>query len=298
VPIVANPFSGRGANRRRVANLAAALEAHGLTPRLIWTPDDRRAAITDAAVLSQCRCIVSAGGDGSLADVVNDLAAAARPDAVPLATLPMGNENLFARQFGFTKNPEPLGRTIAHGKVHRVDAGRIETDDGVHWFTLMASSGLDADVVHRMAAWRGRGPQLRRVSRVNYVGRLLGAFTGYAYPEITLETNARSVTGAHAFVFNMPQYGMDLGIARDAVIDDGRLDWVVFEKPGRLALLRYGLSVYLHRHWDRADVHHGRAERVTLRGAGALQADGDPAGHLPVDIAARPGALRVLTAEA
>jgi diacylglycerol kinase family enzyme len=298
VPIVANPYSGRGANQRRVAALAEALEAHGLTPQPIWTPADRWAALTDTTVLSRCRCIVSAGGDGSLTDLVNELAAVEMLDAVPLVTLPMGNENLFARQFGFSRAPKALARTIAEGRVRRIDAGMIQHQaqpDSHKWFTLMASAGLDADVVHRMDGWRRRGDKLRRVSRLSYVGRVLAALRQYPYPRVTLEADGRTVTGCHAFVFNIPQYGMNLGIARGAADDDGLLDWVVFEKPGRLALLKYGLAVYFARHWHLSTVHHGQARRITIKGDNPLQADGDPAGHLPVTITAQPGALRLLT---
>jgi len=291
VPIIANPFSGRGANRRRVDALAEALRGLGLSPRLIWTPAERRAALADADTRRDCRCVVSAGGDGSLADVINDLAAEARPDAVPLATWPMGNENLFAREFGFSRRATRLAETIARGRIRRIDAATL----GERWFTLMAGSGFDADVVHRMARWRGRDGALRRVSRLSYVGRVLSSLRRYRYPPITLETEAQSVTGAHAFVFNIGQYGMNLGLAPDASADDGLLDWIVFKRPGRLQLIRYGLAVYLGRHRGLADVDYGRASRVRLAGEAAAQADGDPGPPLPSEVIVHPGALRVLT---
>ena len=44
------------------------------------------------------------------------------------------------------------------------------------------------------------------------------------------------MTGAHAFVFNIGQYGFQLGFVPDVDPSDGLLDWVVFEKPGVIAL--------------------------------------------------------------
>ncbi|MEX0655746.1 MAG: diacylglycerol kinase family protein [Phycisphaeraceae bacterium] len=303
VLVVGNPYSGRGANRQRVDRLASALEAHGLAVRTAWDPAERKQLLTDPHLAAWCRCIVSAGGDGSLADVVNDLAnghshdAFAMPD-VPLATLPAGNENLFARQFQFTADPQRLAAAIARGDTCRVDLGVV----GSRLFTLMASAGFDADVVHRMARWRAAGPvanALRRVNRLSYAGRILHSAHAYAYPSITLEVDGQRVTGSHAFVFNIPQYGGNLGICRQACCDDAMLDWVLFQRPGLRSLATYGLAVVRKRHLDRPDVIHGQARALRIvsdDGPVPLQADGDPAGWTPSAIDIRPAALRVICA--
>jgi len=274
--------------------LSAALKGFDLEPRCIWHPAERRALLADGPTLARCRCLVSAGGDGSLGDVVNELAELASPDAAPLVPLAVGNENLFARQFAYPDRPAELARVIGHGRPQRLDAATV----GGRWFTLMASAGLDADVVHRMAAWRQAGETLRRVRRVSYLGRILASIRGYGYPTVRLEADdGRVAEGAHAFAFNLPQYGMNLGIAPDADGADGMLDWVVFERRGLMSLLRYGAAVVFHRHRKLPGVHTGRAASLRLTGdpAGPVQADGDPAGHLPLELETRPGALRLLT---
>lgn len=296
VKIFANPYSGNGPNRKRVDALVEALGDAELEPQVIWDRDERAAMLGDPALGQTCRCIVSAGGDGSLADVINEMAA-----DVPVATLPMGNENLFAAYFDFGCHGEKLADAIARGQTRRIDLGAIERPgEPDRLFTLMAGIGFDAEVVHRVDRWRsatanGRGG-LKRVNRMSYVPRILGALREYDYPTVALEADGQSISGAHAFVFNLPCYGMDLGLAPDARGDSGKLHWIVFERPGMIRLARYGILAFFKRHYGSAGVHHGAAERVSLTSDQPVpvQADGDPQGDTPLLIAVRPEALRVI----
>ena len=92
------------------------------------------------------------------------------------------------------------------------------------------------------------------------------------------------------------EVGLGLRIAEDALADDGLLDLYVFERPGRLALARYALSILLGRHLRRPDVHHRRAKGFRLLSAepAPLQTDGDPAGWLPATIEVLPQKLTLL----
>ncbi len=298
VLIFANPFSGSGPNRKWVDALVDSLEMADFEPRVVWDRDERRAVLGDPSLGASCRCVISAGGDGSLADVVNELAA-----DVPVATLPMGNENLFAAHFAFGRHGERLADAVARGRTRRIDLGALERKgQPPRLFTLMSGIGFDADVVHRLDRWRTASMratgELRRVSRISYMPRILGSLREYGYTPVTLEADGRRVTGAHAFVFNLPCYGMDLGLAPDACGDSGRLHWVVFERPGMIRLARYGMLAFFKRHYGSPGVHHGSAERVTLSADGPVpvQADGDPAGTTPLTIAVRPAALQVIDA--
>ena len=98
------------------------------------------------------RCVVAAGGDGTVSAVINELSA-----DVALAVLPLGNENLFAKAFGFEDDPGALARAIARGARQPIDLGRAHTTAGSRLFTLMLSAGFDADVVHRFTRWRTAG---------------------------------------------------------------------------------------------------------------------------------------------
>jgi diacylglycerol kinase (ATP) len=297
VIILANPFSGKGQNRQRVEALAHALESKGMTVRQIWNLAERAEALGDPAVGEKVRCVVSAGGDGSMAGVVNDLGQGGDTKRTAIAMLPLGNENLFAKEFGYDKGITKLAEAIDRLETRTIDVGRA----GQTLFTLMASAGFDSEVVQRVDAWRRstNGNGLRRVGRLSYARPIMSALAGYQYPMITLTAEGESVTGAHAFVFNIGKYGGGLPIGSHAVADDGQLDWIVFKRPGLLRLARYGLSTYLRRHLKNGDIAHGRAAQIELTTAAgeiAAQADGDPCGSVPMRIEVVPKAMRVVMA--
>jgi diacylglycerol kinase family enzyme len=286
--IVANPYSGAGPNRQIVADLDRALRQRGMARRILWDPTERTAVLRDPDWAGSCRCIVAAGGDGTVSDVVNETR------DIPVAMMPIGNENLFARQFGY-RCVEQVADAVVRGNARTIDLGRA----GERLFAIMVSAGLDADVVRRVAKWRLSGADLRRVTRLSYARPIFDAVTRYGYPLVELDADGQTHRGAHALVFNIPQYAARLKFVNGAACDDGLLDYVVFEKPGLAAMARYMAALAAGgRHLNMADVHHGTARRLTLRSAGEapapVQIDGDPAGFTPADLTVQPQALRVI----
>jgi diacylglycerol kinase family enzyme len=160
----------------------------------------------------------------------------------------------------------------------------------------MLSVGFDAAVVHRVVAWRTSGDAVRRVSRLSYAKPIFDVLRSYRYGRVELEADGQCVDGAHAFVFNLPQYGFQLPFAPDARGDDGLLDWVVFERPGFVPMLGYFFSLVRTKHLARSDVHHGRAKRVHIVAAQPrpVQMDGEAAGTTPVVVEVHEKVLHVL----
>jgi len=288
VAIVGNPFSGSGRNQLAASHLAALLEQQSIPSLTVWDRAQRSQLFRHPRIAHTCKCIVVAGGDGTVADVMSE------QPAVPLAALPLGNENLLAKEFGFTAGPEQLVAAIVRGEHRPLDLGVV----GERRFSLMLTVGLDAEVVHRVAAWRHNGDRTRRIAHRSYVRPGIGALLGYQYPHITLEADGRSVSGALAMVFNLPRYALGLPFMTDACGDDGELDWIVFEKPGLLRSMSYGLSVWRNRHRQHSEVHTGRAASIRISSdmPAPMQIDGDPCGHTPVNVGVLRHAVRVVVA--
>lgn len=287
VLIVANPYSGSLANRHTVEALAEMLTRRGLKPSILWHRAERTAALAEADLAQRFRCIVAAGGDGTLSAVIHE-----RRD-LPLAVLPLGTENLFARQLGYARDPEALAAAICRCTVRELDLA----DANGRSFSLMLSAGFDAEVVRRHSEWRSRGSTTRRGHYVNWARPVFGALCGYHFPRIHVEADGATITGAAALVFNFPRYSLNVRFAPEAQPDDGLLDWVVLQRPGRRALLSYFLAVRRGAHLARPGVRHGRARRIVLRSEkpAPIQIDGDAAGFTPVNISVQPKALRVVS---
>jgi diacylglycerol kinase family enzyme len=291
IVVAANSYRGRRGPRTRVAALVRALEALGLPVRVVWDQAERGTTLRSPAALRSVRCVVAAGGDGTVSAVINELSA-----DVPLAVLPLGNENLFAGAFGFEDDPGALAGAIARGTRQRIDLGRAHTTAGRRLFTLMLSAGFDADVVHRFTRWRTAGGAPRRAGRAAYVRPLAAALWSYPHAAITLTADGVAVDGSHCTVANLPDYALDMRLAPEARADDGLLDWTVLSRSGRVALAGYVLAVARARHTQQAHVPVGRARKLTLRSAGPVpvQIDGDPWGFTPVEVEVMPAALSVV----
>ncbi|HXG08353.1 MAG TPA: diacylglycerol kinase family protein [Gemmataceae bacterium] len=282
VPILANPRAGTGKSRRLVEALAGALRRRGLTPTVCWQREEL-SELLHTLDPNAVRCVVAAGGDGTLLEVVN------RAPHLPAALLPLGNENLVAQYCRLERCASRLADVIAAGHTQRFDLARA----GDRFFCLMASAGLDADVVHRVHR-RRRG----HISRLTYVVPTLQALQSYPYPlmEATVEETGERLRGALVFVFNVPLYGLRLPIAPEARPDDGWLDLCVFERPGVVNLARY-LAALISRQRDcLPDFHYRRVRCVRIESVppAPVQTDGDPAGRLPVTIEVVPGALTLM----
>ncbi|HEV8474093.1 MAG TPA: diacylglycerol kinase family protein [Methylomirabilota bacterium] len=292
IVVAANPYSGAADNAARIAALERELRALGVDCRVVWEARRRTAMLADTTFMRGCRAVVAAGGDGTVAQVLNEL-----PPGLALAVLPAGTENLFAAAFGFTRDPAALARALVACRTRPLDVGRASAPGRTRLFALMLSAGFDAEVVRRLGEWRAAGAvALRRVTRASYVAPLAAALLAYRHPPLRLSAGSVRVDGAHCVIANVPAYALDLPLVPGARADDGALDWVVFQRGGLAALATYSWATWRGRHLERDDVRAGRASRLTLDAAAAVpvQVDGDPWGTTPVEIETVPGGLTLL----
>ena len=286
VVIMGNPYSGGRDNRSQVQQLVSALHDLQIATQVIWDIKERATCLADMQWRQRCRCLVIAGGDGTVAGVVTlcrDL---------PVAILPLGNENLLAKELGFTCHASAMACAIAHGQTRRIDLGQVNGRP----FTIMVSCGLDADVVQRVTQWRKTLKGQRRVTHYSYLKPALQSIWSYDFSKFTLKTDDQQVQGYQLLVFNMNRYARGLNFVPDAKVDDGLLHWLVWQKPGRLNLLRLLWLVKQGRHVNHKHVVMGKAKCVTVTASddAVVQVDGDLLGETLVNLSCEGGALEVI----
>lgn len=146
--IVLNPIHASG--RRRCAELTALLADRGIPWTLHrTTPVHEGAEQAAAAVCAGAARIVVVGGDGTVRSAVRGMMAAEGEgaDLPPLALVPTGTANLFARNLGVTPGPASVSRQFA-AEVRRADVGIavIRTRTGAEVREVfLAAAGLGRD---------------------------------------------------------------------------------------------------------------------------------------------------------
>ena len=286
VVIQRNPLSGSGRGGRELLTLVSALRRRGYRVRMFSDRAQLDRWVVRAAGDRRICCIVAAGGDGTVADLVN------RHPTIPLAVLPLGTENLLAKYLGLRRDGEFLSGVIAAGVVRRLDSAFCNG----RRFLLMVSCGPDAEVVECVHS-RRRG----HISRWDYVGpviRSLLSATLYRF-EVTAAELSQPVSGVHVIVSSVPKYGFDFPFSPAAEPDDGLLDVRVYHGGGRAAMLWHVVRLRLGWPIAAAEVTSFRTTAVSVRvqaspGVAHFQFDGDPGGELPLSVVVAPSSMRLL----
>ena len=227
--------------------------------------------------------VVAAGGDGTVNEVVNGIAGT----GAALGLLPLGTMNVFATELGLPGNDlERCWQIIREGQTRHVD---LPSANGKH-FVQLAGVGFDAQVVKEtsQALKRSFGPLSYVMSAAQIAAR--------QPPRLRIESeNAVTEEGSFVLVGNGRLYGGRLPFFKQAVIDDGLLDVLVFKRLNYIEIIRYLQDVIFSSQITSPEVEYFQttALRVTSEGDVPVEVDGELIGNCPVQFDIRERGLRV-----
>src|SRR4051812_6416339 len=250
--LVANVRSGRGLDPAWLARQLGGAEIFGLD-------ELARIAGVDRVVVS--------GGDGTIAPV----AERAGELGVPLAVIPGGTANDFARANGIPSDPREAAALAASGTALRsLELGRLSTGRP---FVNVASAGLSS------IAGRRAQPLKSRFGPLAYgIGAVRAAATGRPLA-IRVRVDATEVYAGDAWQLMVActgAFGGGAGIgAADAT--DGELDVVIVPAGSRAALARraWGLRTSTIERQRAVPHFQGRVVEVELPVGAELNVDGE-----------------------
>jgi diacylglycerol kinase (ATP) len=290
--IIANPASGSFPRHHHHHNdTLAYLEACGWQVELCFTsgPGDAR-LLARRAVKRNISLVVVAGGDGTINEVIQELAGS----ETALGVLPMGTVNVWAREVGIPLDDAKAREVLVHGQTRRIDLGRVNG----RYFLLMVGIGVDGEVAQAVE----RKP-LKRLGVVGYALAALWFGTGYLGFPLTLRIDRAEPVRMRALqviVGNTQLYAGAFKFTWQARCDDGLLDLCVVHKRGPLGRLIVLLDFVLKREKRRLWVRYNTLREATIetKGPVAIQIDGEPAGYTPANVVIVPGALKVIVPRA
>ncbi len=279
--VILNP-AARGERARRLHERIKTL-ARGAELCFTTRAGEAEALARDAAEAGFTK-IVAAGGDGTVNEVVNGIAGT----KAALGLLPLGTMNVFAMELGLPASDlDACWRIITKGHTRRVD---LPSANGKH-FVQLAGVGFDAQAIQETSRSlkRNFGPLSYIVSAAQIAAR--------KPPRLRIESE-HAVTDAGSFVLvgNGRLYGGPFPFFKQAVIDDGLFDVLIFKRLNYLEIIRYMQDVIFSSSITSPKVEYFQTTslRVSSEGDVPVEVDGELIGNCPVDFTVQAGGLRVL----
>jgi diacylglycerol kinase (ATP) len=310
-----NPDSGGSRARRRQAELEsvlALLRKAGVEAQLILS-DSRAHAVENArqAVLAGCDTVFACGGDGTIHNIIQVLA----NTQVALAILPMGTANALAHDLCIPANLEAAAQAALQATPRRVALGRIKFVDfegkpGTRFFIVAAGMGVDAHLFYKlharskqrmgMAAYYAKAWQLWFTYRMTRFG--------VEFSESGSEQRQRAEVTELMAVRIRNFGGVLQELAPGASLERDDLRLVLCRTASRMAYLLYVTRGLLRRNWKVPGIELAYSREVSCQYLSAasvddtndgqakvyVEADGELAGTLPVEITMAPDALTLL----
>ena len=247
-------------------------------------PGDAR-SIAAWAVEQGFATVVAAGGDGTINEVVNGLVGS----DVALGILPVGTMNVFAAELGLPGSIEKAWDIVQARHTRRVDLVRANEQ----YFVQLAGVGLDAQVVQATSRnfKKNFGPLSYLISAAQIAAR--------KPPKLIVEHDDVRTEGSFVLIGNGRYYGGPVAFFKDARIDDGKLDVLIFKNLGYLDIARYLGTILMGTHAEQPDVEYIQTERAAVRSEEEVpvEVDGEVAMKAPVTFRISSKKLKVLVAE-
>ncbi len=297
VLILINRTSGSSPRKLIADETTGVLESRGFEIRQISDLEELRQTV-DATPPELLRCVITVGGDGTFGAALNNTRL-----GTTLSILPAGTENLMAGYLQLNRRSSDLARLVSKGLTVRLDAGEANG----RLFSLLASAGFDADVVHRLHAMRVASKK-GNINHLSYARPILEAISRYRYEKIRItgigsdDASIEPIEGSWFFGVNLPRYASGLQIAPKASGVDGLLDLCILERGQLRAAFWYLLHILRNRHHQLPSVKTTKVKSCRIESAEGyeipFQLDGDPGGVLPLELSVVPKRLRVLVTPA
>jgi len=216
------------------------------------------------AIQKGCRILVAVGGDGTVNEVIQEVA----KTTITLAIIPTGSGNGLARHCSIPLTIEDAVKLISEGKAVTIDLGKA---NGVY-FISNAGVGFDAWVCNTIKQTKSRGLKM-------YIRQVIRNYFSYISDTYVIETDGKTMTKKAFFlnVANGKEFGYGFQIAPKATLQDGYLVMILVEKINILNGLSFVIDGWRKRLIYNKHCLYIRAKKITIKGNRLqyFQTDGD-----------------------
>jgi diacylglycerol kinase family enzyme len=197
---------------------------------------DHALELAQKAIEDRTSGIVACGGDGTINEITGFLV----ETKTPLGIIPLGSGNSIARHLKIPLNIEGALKVIENQNVINVNAGSVND------FIFLSNMGVsfDSNFINSYQSIPSRGFYA-------YLKAVFLALYEYKTQKFSLYYQGikREVSPFLLMVVNTNQFGYDFSISRESIINDGKLELILYKKKSVWALFnlflvsRFGLKL-------------------------------------------------------
>lgn len=232
--------------------------------------------------------ILSAGGDGTLHQVVNGMLKTETPNLPALGIIPLGSGNDFGGMMGISGKPEQLITLMEVNNAKPIDIGKIsccdKSGDPVQkYFINVCSLGMGPTTVQRLERlprWMGAG--------FRYYASVLNTFLTHPTEKFDVHTPHWNWKGSARVVAiaNGKSFGNKIYIAPEAQPDDGIFSTFIATDMSLVRFLTVLLTIKMKKIVPDTRVIYSTATEVNLTAPtnAWIEAEGELVGLLPAHV--------------
>jgi diacylglycerol kinase family enzyme len=295
IACIINPSAARKKWQRR--KLLRRYIQENLPGKIIDSHEDKSTTIQAAKTLCEDHdIIVAAGGDGTIADVIQGLIACPNHKDVVLGIIPLGSGNAFRKSLGIPKNVRKAIQCIKKGKTKRIDLLEIE---GI--WAAFGSIGASAQVTQEklkkdIPGFWGHIYAAKIMPRLPMKQQEVELLDGVDDAGKPLDKIKMSLKALDCVVAKSKHFGYGWRAASRAKLDDGYVDISFLEISGLKYTFLFPL-IYLGL-LQRTQKHY-KAKKIIFRGKNlAMQYHGELWGIKDqIEVKVIPQALNIIVPE-
>ena len=297
--LIHNPNAGGGGNgRRRTLDAARHIfAAGGIQAELAETTGPGHATEIAQRAASEGRgLVIACGGDGTLNEVINGLAANQNGHRVPLALLPGGTANILAKELDLPWDIPSAAEKLVRGTVKEIALGLatpLEQPEKKKYFLSVAGAGPDGMIVYSLDL-----DLKARIGILSYWWEGARAIFRYDFQHFRIRIGDERLDGSLAIVGRTKNFGGPFKITTGADLFEDQFEVMALTTRSGFRYLSYLPTLWMGNLRGTEGVHFHKSDTVICEPLDDkplyAHVDGELLARLPVEFKIVPRALKLL----
>jgi YegS/Rv2252/BmrU family lipid kinase len=295
--VIANPRAGGGRAGAARDTIHRAADRAFAQVEVWWTEGPRHATELAAKAARQADIVAALGGDGTCSEVVNGLVPGGLPvnPRVVFGVVPFGTGGDLIKSLEIGRAVDKALWTLSTGITIPLDVGVLSWDSGEkRVFVNVAGIGANADVCRRANA-----SSKRLGGFLTFLGAAFGAIASFQPRRLKWTWDGPDGPGERemdtfaAFCANGHYCGGGMWVGNGGSMADGVFELTIMPPPTPSLTARVLPRVYDGRLREHPELLAVRISSLRVHQEMALEADGEPLGTAPVEMAVAHRVLQV-----